>query len=227
VSLDDLDRSVQLGDLLTRNRDRLSGIRDWNDVARLGRTNLRRLRELVAEDATAELAEMTADERTAWRDAAERLRLIEASSSDDKPCLVRFRAELFRVGAVVRVYGGDTPGSLTRGWIDGRVVDVRKAHRSEWNDGAPNAGYYWQVTIAARLLPTTDELRCSTSEPRVLIEREWRQLADAYQRDPEFFRVFADNARRSWSPIWCLEQGLTSGEADLRAWFAPYSEVSK
>jgi hypothetical protein len=62
--------------LLSRNRERLQGV-NGADVERLGRTNLRRLRELLAEDASAALAaDVTAAERREWTRAAVRVRRI-------------------------------------------------------------------------------------------------------------------------------------------------------
>jgi hypothetical protein len=52
-----------------------------------------------------------------------------------------------------------------------------------------------------------------------------RKLSRAIHSDPEFFRIFADNAQRAWAPIWCLERGLQLCRAGttMHDWFA--SEV--
>jgi hypothetical protein len=214
--------------LLTRNRERVQGIRGWADIARLGRTNLRRLRELLAEDASAAASsEISSVERREFAQSAEALRDLHEHATEDKPCLVRFRVESFRAGDDVYVYAGDTPHSLVPNWVSGTIVAVAKAHRPEWNDGSPNAGYYWEVTIkpSRPVFSDAETLRCSTSEPRVQHFRDYRALFDALHSDPEFFRVFADNAQRSWSPLWCLERGLQIpvGASDVRAWFTSWT----
>jgi hypothetical protein len=210
--------------LLSRNRDRLQGVNGWADVERLGRTNVERLRELLAEDACAALAaDVTAAERREWTRAAEALATLAGRAVEAKPCLPRFRVESFRAGAAVQLYAGDTPGSLVPGWVGGRVVAVTKAHRPDWNDGSPNAGYFWQVDIAPERAVLADggRLSCSTSEPRVLHADDYRFLREAVDADPEFFRIFADNAQRSWIPLWCLQRGLglAGPEVRVRDWF--------
>jgi len=212
--------------LFERNRFRLQGIRGWADLARLGKSNLRRLRELFAEDATAALASpISADERRDWNAAAQALHSLEANALDDKPTLIRFRVENFPIGAEVCLYAGDTPDSLATGWVRGHIVSVRKAFRPDWNDGSPNAGYFWELGIEP-LTPVwadTRALHASPSEPRLLHARDFVDLFRAKESYPEFFRIFVDNAQRSWTPLWCVERGLQlSPEAvDVRSWFMP------
>jgi hypothetical protein len=214
--------------LFTRNRDRLQGVRGWPDIARIGSSNLRRLRELLAEDANAAVAsELPLSERQEWSQAAEALRQLVEQVTEDKPLLVRFRVESFQIGAGVHVYCGDTPGSLVSGWVSGKVIAVEKAYRPEWYDGSANAGYYWQISIRPdrAVLRDSAVLRCSTSEPRLQHSADCRELSRAIHADPEFFRIFSDNAQRAWAPIWCLERGLQLSRAGttMRDWFA--SEV--
>jgi hypothetical protein len=212
----------ELESVFSHHRERLQGIRDWSDMARIGRSNLNRVRSLLAEEALAAITDGESFEERRIRSVAiEQLSCLEQSVSEHKPCLPRLRVELFRRGDLVRVYLGDTPGC--RGWTDAIVIAVDKAHRPEWNDGSANAGYHWRVTLQTADAVLTDgvPLRCSTSEPRVLLAWEYSAVVAARLGDPEFFRIFVANATRAWTPIWCLERGLqlSTSPPDVAGWF--------
>jgi hypothetical protein len=54
---------------------------------------------------------------------------------------------------------------------------------------------------------------------------EHRAVREAAASDREFFRVFVENAQRTWDPIWCLERGLRISPSvpDVRGWFSSES----
>jgi hypothetical protein len=218
------DDRPDLRALFARNAERLRGIHGWPDIERVGRTNLKRLRELLADEALAAVSmEAPLAERREWSRAAEALRDAHERAREDKPCLPRLRVEVFQAADEVLVYLGDTPNALVSGWVRAKVLAVVKAHRPEWNDGSANGGYYWEVRLetAAPAFRDALPLRCSTSEPRVLHAADHQALLAARDADPEFFRIFVENAQRTWTPLWCLERDLrvVSGLPDVRAWF--------
>src|SRR5437870_870343 len=87
---------------------------------------------------------------------------------------------------------------------------IEKAFNPEWRSPEANSGYYWRITTRLRTgaPPKFSELRFSTSEPRVLPEREFSWLRDALLTDRRFVEIFAENCRREWQPLWCLEAGI-------------------
>lgn len=71
-------------------------------------------------------------------------------------------------------------------------------------------------------------LRCSTSEPRLLLAGDHAALVRARADEPDFFRVFVANATRAWTPLWCIERGQRlDGIPDVRAWFDAPVEASR
>lgn len=204
---------------------RLRGIASWEQAAVLGRANLTRLVEL-AQQAVNALLTMggSRDELREMRRGIDYLNglLPEAIA---KPLLPRLRAESFRMGDRVYVYVRDTEGCIAESdWVPAEITSVQKSFKSEWIDAAPNSGYYWRLTATTNtpVLPGVTPLPFSTSEPRVVLAWEWNYLRQAALTDPAFLEIYAENARRPWCPIWCLDRNLAcAGEGmDMRAWRA-------
>ena len=194
---------------------RIQGLETWDDVPKVGRQNLRML-VLTAQDAV--MRAVTSGDREAllaMRRGIDHLQRLEAEATEDKPVLPRLRRESFRVGQAVRVYVGELPGVRPE-WLQGTVSSIDKSFRSEWKSGQANSGYYWRVTATfdQEVLPGRNQLPFSTSEPRVVLEAEYRYLVQALRDDPDFVRIFSANAWRDWQPLWCQELGL---EVDVRA----------
>lgn len=213
-----------LEELLGANAYRLRGIQGWGALPHLGTGNLARLESLATQHIH---EEMTAGEdRATLRALATGVRELKALASehdDPRPYLPRLRNELFAPGDDVVVFLGDTPGGAP-GWRRARVECVEKAFELSWARDSSARGFYWRVTASdpdgAPLLPGHRALSFSTTEPRVLLEREHRWLAQ--RADHEFTRIFCENAWRTWTPIWCIEANLPcdADSMNMKAWLA-------
>jgi hypothetical protein len=203
--------------LLDRDAWRIQGISSWQDVSLLGSLNLGRLVELVQARLVASLHQhqLDPDERRSLVRGLDALQSLLASRLPPKPLLPRLRNESFHQGDSVQVFLGDSPGSHFQNtcnpWIAGKVTRVDKAFNPAWASGEPNSGYHWQVTVetSVEVFPRTSILRFSTSEPRALKQHEFDSLTTTLHEDPAFFSLWCSNARRDWSPIWCLERNQT------------------
>jgi len=205
------------------NRHRLQGIAGWPEVATLGRANLQRLLQLARDQANyllstsaerAELAELRS--ATAWLEE-------QLGAAAVKPLFPRLRFESFEVGDEVQIYLRDTEHAIApNGWVVARITAKEKSQRPDFNDGTPNAGYYWRWTATAEkpLLPGIHALAFSTSEPRVIPSSELNALVRNLREDPSFVETCAANAWRDWRPLWCIERELACDAAkmDMRAW---------
>jgi hypothetical protein len=211
-----MDGALPVEVVLGPHAHRLRGVRGWEEVRSLGSANLARLVDFARKAMQDELGDMEREERGLRAGALSQLEALLGASEGWKPVLPRLRVECFRVGQPVHLLLGDTPGSR-EGWVRGEVCELSKHHNPAWSDHFPSRGYYWRVTAR---LQDGGELSFSTSEPRVLLEPELAFLQSALQEDPTFVRIFCENARRAWNPIWCEEAGVqASGEAlDLGRW---------
>jgi hypothetical protein len=210
---------IPLIELFEHEGERFRGITGWDDLQHLGRTNMNRLVELARDRINAALAEGRADDVRERAGAIDALGTIAAGCTADLPMLPRIRVELFRLGMPVRIFLGDSPGSLSTGWADDRVTHLAKGFRSEWSTGRGNSGWFWEVTAEAsqELFPRQRSVRFSTTEPRVLPDHDLGRVRDA---PPHFRRVFCQNAWREWHPLWCIDRGvgIDVARVDFEAW---------
>ncbi len=199
--------------LLGSNADRLRGLDRWEQLPCLGRANLSRIVALLrAESGLAMAEDRGRDELHALAHATSRVVALHDASGLRRPVLPRLRNELFRAGDAVQVYVGDSPGTVsTTPWIAGRITAVEKAYRRDWDNGEPNGGYFWRSTIVTSEAAFQDgeALRCSTTEPRVLLDEDARALRVLMNDDPEYFEIYTANAWRDLTPLWCLERELS------------------
>jgi hypothetical protein len=79
---------------------------------------------------------------------------------------LRAEVSTARIGRVL-VVGGDTPDSVATGWVRGHIISVRKAFRPDWNDGSPNAGYFWELGIV-QLRPEAIDVRSWFMRPELV-----------------------------------------------------------
>lgn len=216
-----MEGALPLPMLLGPHAERLRGIQGWEDLQHLGSLNLQRLVDFAAKAMLDEASDMDRDERAQRAAALERLKGLQRSSVVCKPVLPRLRVECFRVGQTVRLLLADTPGAQEV-WGSATVCEVAKRHKPEWAHHFPSRGYYWRVTAHAErpLLRGASDLAFSTSEPRVLPAEELDFLKRALHEVPDFVRIFCENARRSWNPIWCDEANVcaTGEDLDLAVW---------
>jgi hypothetical protein len=202
---------------------RLRGISGWDQVPELGRENIERLLLLARESALAVMADGgSTEERRPLKTAIDYLGEC-LPNSVSKPRFPRLRVESFHKGEDVRIYMGDSVGSVApEKWVSATITARDKSHRTDWNDGSANGGYFWRwtATAASPFFPGQDWLRFSTSEPRVLPVSEFEYLKQAAEDDPEFLKMFAENAWRTWEPLWCIERETHSsgGQMNMKAW---------
>jgi hypothetical protein len=207
-----MDRVTLFGE----HAHRLQGIGESTELLSLGRSNLARMLTL-AQNYTQEIWQggATTDELRALRHEIEHLQSLHDSVPDDKPTLPRLRMENFRVGDVVMLYLGDTPGALLK-WAEATIIEKTKSHRSDWKND-PSKGYYWRHIAQGKrpLFLDSDTVAFATTEPRVFPLAEWHWLRDALTNDPAFVAVYAINARRDWQPLWCLERSTLADVAAM------------
>ncbi len=221
-------RLPAIEDLLGEDGYRLEGIKDWDTISTLGKMNLSRLEALVEKFIYRSLAhDADMDELKTLARGKARLGELSARAHAMKPYLPRLRNELFRRDDELMLYLGDTPTATGEPWRHVRVIGVEKGHNAQWSMDSSARGFYWRVTVESEdgdpLLPGHRTLSFSTTEPRAILRSEWTFLRRARQEDPDFLDVFCTNARRSWTPIWCLELGLAcdTDAMDMRAWLSP------
>jgi hypothetical protein len=201
---------------------RLEGINSWEDIKFIGKNNIDRLIQIAQEIILKFITQQVdKDEIRAMNKGIEFLTEL-SKGGFNKPYLPRIRNENINTGDKVIIFVADTKGNISKtDWIKGLVVDKQKSFKSEWVDGTPNSGYFWLLTakLEAQVFPTEDTIKFSTSEPRVLHDREYHYLKDAVGKDPEFLEIFSNNANRRWLPIWCLEKGIIStNEMNMKSW---------
>ncbi len=201
--------------------ERLQGLTEYMQLQNLGRTNLDRLVTL-AQNHTQSLwqAGGAAQELRTLREEITKLSQARDAASEDKPLLPRLRIENFRVGDIVKIYLGDTPGALTI-WATALITERTKSHRADWKN-APSEGYYWRhIAVGEKaFFPDSSSVAFATSEPRVISLSDWQALQKALQDDAAFVSLFAANALRDWQPLWCLERGMVADVAtmDYKKW---------
>jgi hypothetical protein len=201
------------GLLFDQNAWRLQGLRSWEDVSLLGRANIDRLLALAQERAAGAVhgGSLDRDDLEGLRVGVDRLETLARHTDERKPVLPRLRVEHFRAGDVLEIYFGDSPGAVPgTSWVRARALAVEKAHNPAWVTAEPSSGYYWQTTARADrdVFPGVDVVRFSTSEPRVLLADERRLLREEVSASTAFARLWCENARREWAPLWCLERGV-------------------
>ena len=212
--------------LLDATRGRLLGVTRWDQLPGLGRANLARVLDLLrAASMQAMVMGSTREELSEIAEANVRVSAMLAHNALHRPTLPRLRNELFREGDAVRVYVGDSPGAQRYpAWLSGHITAVEKAYRADWNNGEPNGGYFWRSTIVTTPPAFADggPLRCSTTEPRVLLEREAVALVELTREDPQFVAIFIENARRDFTPLWVLERQIAfdGSRVDVGRWVA-------
>ena len=224
-----MNAMLDLEFLLDHAADRARGI-DSSRLTDVGRSNLRRLLELAQQAAQRALFDVTADERKERAAGIAELKRLVDSTTVERPLLPRLRNESFREGERVVVWLGDTPGlyRAASGWVHGVIQEVSKSYRKQWDTGEPNGGWYWRLTaeVEIEILPDRRAVAFSTSEPRAIAERDWAWLTQACKEDPDYVAMFAENANRPWTPLWCSELGVdVQGEMDMAAWLRSATHV--
>jgi hypothetical protein len=209
--------------LLGGRYHRLQGVHLATDILELGRTNWASLAQLARENATLRQAEgADLEEMRSIRAGIDALENLIATHPTDKPRLPKLRVESFRCGESVMLYVGDAESHISpTQWISGQIVSVEKSYNARWNDGGPNGGYYWRLTIKTEA-PVFDgnlSIAFSTSEPRALPKADYAYLVWAKQNDPTFFTLFCANAYRKWTPLWCEERGISHQDSPVSDWF--------
>lgn len=211
-------------DLLGEDSYRLEGIEDWEKIEVLGEANLARLEALVEKFIYHSMSRgEDVDELKLLARGKKHIAGLRESCDQVKPYLPRLRNNLFREGDELALFLGDTPGATGDPWRHVKVTTIEKGHNAEWSMDSSARGYYWRVTVEAlegALFPGQRTLSFSTTEPRAILRSEMMYLLEAKEKDPAFFQIFCDNARRDWAPIWCIELGLEceTSAMDMRRW---------
>lgn len=203
---------------------RAAGIETWEDVALLGRSNLRLLSTWAELAANQAMLQQDRSFLMEARPVMKRLASLEAQTSDDKPLLPRLRRENFRLNEPVALYVGELPDT-TPHWAHGSISAIEKAFNVAWKGPETGSGYYWRITaqLTAGAPTHFSHLSFSTSEPRAMPESELQYLKRALSLDRRFAEIYAVNARREWQPLWCLEGGLpisAPGHMNMLEWLA-------
>ncbi len=209
------DKLPNFHQLVGNQIERLNGIKSWDKLALIGKNNLERIIQLAQESIYRMMADHeSANEMREIRSGIEHIENHLIPKSPNKPTLPRLRNESFHKDDPVFAYLGDTDGIVVeKGWLYGKVIDVRKAFNKDWADGKPNSGYFWKVTVEtkANIFPNENKFVFSTSEPRVIFDWEYDYLKNS--NDAEFLQIFSDNAFREWKPLWCIEKALNCNAA--------------
>lgn len=215
------DTLPPLKSALGRDGWRCRGITSWRDVGSLGGRNVRSLREWAQDAANRALVDEDREFLVEMRPAMDRLVTLAGELVEEKPLLPQLRRESFRRGQQVRVYVGELPGTSST-WAKGTITAIDKSFNLRWKSAQPNSGYYWRITarLDAGAPHEIPEVHFSTSEPRVVTEQDFVWLHGAVLTDMPFVRIFAENCRRDWPPLWCQELGITIDTAtmDPLAW---------
>ena len=207
-----------------KDRYRFGGINSMNDLATLGQGNLKRVRELLQERALEMVSrrETDRDDREKQQTALAHLEFLLREKRENKPFLPRLRNELFCTKDEIRVYLGDTLGTADNApWVSGTIIRVEKALRPEWRTAEANSGYFWQSTaVITSANGVSQSIVFSTTEPRVLLRREYDWLQNARTNDEAFFNIWCENATREWVPIWGLNANVKPEQLRRpREWF--------
>lgn len=218
-TLDDAELATALGP----HDFRLEGVIAAR-VAALGHANVARLLTLCAEAANHYLT--TPDESHPELRVCQEVRLqlesLAARGLPYRPVLPRLRAELFRPGDAVVVYVRDTFPDAPFDWIAGRVERVDKSQKPEFTLDRATRGFYWRVSVTPtpHVVGLADTLPCSTTEPRVVLADDFRQLTASFEADLPFLAMYCANAARDWAPIWAMERGRTepTSSAPFASW---------
>jgi len=105
---------------------------------------------------------------------------------------------------------GIRKGVSRRSLVAGEIITVQKSFKAEWKDATPNSGYYWRLTAttATPVLPGVNTCPSPPANRASSPDWEFAYLRQSVTTDPAFLTIHAENARRAWCPIWCLERGL-------------------
>jgi len=205
---------VRLEELLGKEDSRIKGISGWNDIPYIGKNNISNILEFARRNVQHLFAQ--GESRSTLRELIPGIKQLEqyyAEIDTVRPILPRLRIESFRKDEKVAVYVGDTPGvTATESWVNGTIINIQKAHKSEFSNGSHSAGFYWEITLRSdrKIFTNENHLTFSTSEPRVIPLKEFGYLKEALVENTQFVHIYSENANREWEPIWCLERKISS-----------------
>lgn len=213
-----------LKEMLGNEKRRLKGISDWESIPSLGKYNIDNIIHFARMNINLLMTQsVSRNELTILSQGIKHLTEFSNESIIQKPLFPRLRNESFRLDENVVVYVADTPNIIpTNDWLSGTVTSIEKSHKPEFNDGSPNAGFFWSVTVTfmEEVFPNNCRLSFSTTEPRCIPRIEFDYLRKSFEEDQVFIKMYSENANRKWHPIWCLENNLkSSGEKmDMYSW---------
>ncbi|MCP4135711.1 MAG: hypothetical protein GY754_32385 [bacterium] len=212
-----------LQELLGNDEHRLQGISRWDQIEIIGKKNIENIIHFARVNVNFQMTRGTSRDELSSLSQGIRYLSEKVDAALSKPLFPRLRNESFREDERVVVFAADTPNSLPEtDWISGRVSAIEKSHKPEFDDGSPNAGFFWRVTVTfeEEVFPGNAALSFSTTEPRCIPTIEFDYLRESQEKDHQFVEMYSKNAHRKWHPIWCLERDLESaGESmDMYSW---------
>lgn len=212
-----------LTELLGNEHSRLKGILGWDDVPLLGSGNIENVLHFARGNVQQVFNEGETLEAKELSKGIKRLEDYATKIVKYKPLLPRLRIESFRKGNKVKIYMGDTEGVRHKDpWINAVIIDIKKAQKPDFVDGSWMGGYYWRITAKSdkEFFPNEFVLPFSTSEPRVILAKDFEYLQNAFENDIRFLNIYCQNANRECNPIWCMERKIESSGSgmDMRVW---------
>lgn len=163
---------------------RLRGIESWNEVAQLGKSNIKELWESIAYEKPEKLSEKECEK------VQDYLKHLE-QNSPEKPYLLSLAPyNYFEEGDEVLVYLGHIdPASrpLKEDWVPAKVVE---GYRHQ--DGFVN--YETEIPVHDNLEYNEGKGGfCGMGRPEVLKKEDFEGLKESAKTDPEFFELWCKN----------------------------------
>jgi len=215
-----------LPELLGDEKHRLQGIPGWDTIETIGKKNIENIIHFARMNVNSQMTQGASRNELSFLSQGIRHLSELAGAALSKPLFPRLRNESFRKNEKVVVFVADTPNIIAEtDWIPGSVSTIEKSHKIEFDDGSPNAGFFWRITVTLReeIFPgDATTLSFSTTEPRCIPLSEFDYLRESLEEDHLFVEMYSKNAHRKWQPIWCLERDLESdGESmDMYSWLS-------
>lgn len=183
---------------------RLRGIESWNEVAQLGKSNIRELWELKSSENSGKLSKKMNES------VLDYLKHLE-QNSPEKPYLLSLTPyNYFEEGDEVLVYLGHiepTSRPIKEDWVPAKVVE---GYRHQ--DGFVN--YKTEIPVHDNLEYNEGKGGfCGMGRPEVLKKEDFEGLREAAKTDPAFFELWCKNI-----PDYLRDFDLPSFKSSLATW---------
>lgn len=162
----------------------LNDIQNWDEVAQLGKSNIRKLLELLDLENRGKLA------KKEYQKVLDYLKSLEENSSEKPYLLSLLPYDYFGEGDEVLVYLGHiepTSRPIKEDWVPAKVVE---GYRHQ--DGFVN--YETEIPVYDNLEYNEGKGGfCSMGRPEVLKKEDFEGLREAAKTDPAFFELWCKN----------------------------------